>query len=244
MARLLKNVDTKTKTQQSVLVKRGFMLKAKGITKIYTGPEGKNKVLDSLDFEGHKGQLCMITGRSGCGKSTFLNVLSCLDTFDGGYLEICGRDISQLGHRGICRIRRNDTAFIFQGYNLISSLTARQNVELGLKYKGVKRAERQLMAQRTLQQVGLADRLDYLPNQLSGGQQQRVAIARAMVLQPKILFCDEPTGNLDPDSAKLVMNNIMQLKQKGALVVMITHDSGLLRLADRVLRLEKGKLKE
>ena len=220
------------------------MLKAKGIVKIYTGPEGENKVLDGLDFVGRAGQFCMITGKSGCGKSTFLNVLSCLDTFDGGSLEICGKDISQLNHRGICSIRRNDTAFIFQGYNLISSLTARQNVELGLKYKGVKRAERQLMAQRALQQVGLADRLDYLPNQLSGGQQQRVAIARATVLQPKILFCDEPTGNLDPDSARLVMDNILQLKQRGTLVVMITHDLSLLPLADRVLRLENGTLAE
>lgn len=218
------------------------MLKAKGITKIYTGPEGSNTVLDSLDFEASGGQFCMITGKSGCGKSTFLNVLSCLDTFDGGSLEICGQDISQLDHRGICRLRRSSTAFIFQGYNLISSLTAQQNVELGLIYKKVPRAKRQLMAQRALQQVDLAHRTAYLPAQLSGGQQQRVAIARAMVLQPKILFCDEPTGNLDPDSAQMVMHNIIELKTKGTLVVMITHDKSLLHLADRVLHLEKGKL--
>ena len=220
------------------------MLKAKGIVKIYTGPEGENKVLDGLDFVGKAGQFCMITGKSGCGKSTFLNVLSCLDTFDGGSLEICGKDISQLSHRGICRIRRNDIAFIFQGYNLISSLTARQNVELGLKYRGIKKPTRQLMAQQALQQVGLSHRVDYLPNQLSGGQQQRVAIARATVLKPKILFCDEPTGNLDADSAQLVMNNIISLKKSGTLVIMITHDNSLLSLADRVLRLENGTLAE
>ena len=220
------------------------MLKAKGIVKIYTGPEGENRVLDGLDFEGHKGEFCMITGKSGCGKSTFLNVLSCLDGFDGGYLEICGKDISQLNHRGICSIRRRDIAFIFQGYNLISSLTAQQNVELGLKYRGIKKAKRQLMAQKALQQVDLAHRTDYLPNQLSGGQQQRVAIARAIVLNPRILFCDEPTGNLDPASAQLVMEKILELKSKGTLVVMITHDNTLLPLADRVFELADGKLKE
>ena len=218
------------------------MLKAKGILKIYNGPEGENKVLDGLDFWGQKGELCMITGKSGCGKSTLLNVLSCLDGFDGGSLEICGKDISQLNHRGICNIRRRDIAFIFQGYNLISSLTAQQNVELGLKYRGVKKAKRQLMAQKALGQVDLAHRTDYLPNQLSGGQQQRVAIARATVLNPRILFCDEPTGNLDNVSAQLVMDKIMELKAKGTLVVMITHDTSLLPMADRVMRLENGKL--
>jgi len=220
------------------------MLKAKGIVKIYSTAAGENTVLDGLDFEGGKGQLCMITGKSGCGKSTFLNVLSCLDSFDGGYLEICGKDISGLNHRGICALRRSSIAFIFQGYNLISSLTAQQNVELGLKYKGIKRSKRQQLAKRVLSQVGLSHRTDYLPNQLSGGQQQRVAVARAIVLNPKVLFCDEPTGNLDKESAKLVMDKIIQLKNKGTLVVMITHDSTLLPLADRVLRLEEGKLTE
>ena len=220
------------------------MLKAIGITKIYSGVQGENTVLNQLDFVGRAGQFCMITGKSGCGKSTLLNVLSCLDGFDSGYLEICGKDISATNHRGICRIRRQDIAFIFQGYNLISSLTAQQNVELGLKYKGIKKSKRAAMARKALQQVDLADRCDYLPSQLSGGQQQRVAIARAIVLQPKILFCDEPTGNLDPDSAKLVMDKIISLKEKGALVVMITHDHSLLYLADRVLQLTNGKLND
>lgn len=220
------------------------MLKAKGIVKIYTGPEGENRVLDGLDFEGHKGEFCIVTGKSGCGKSTFLNVLSCLDGFDSGSLEICGKDISQLNHRGICNMRRKDIAFIFQGYNLISSLTAQQNVELGLKYRGVRKSKRQLMAQKALLQVDLAHRTDYLPNQLSGGQQQRVAIARATVLNPRILFCDEPTGNLDTASAQLVMQKIMELKANGTLVIMITHDLSLLPLADRVFELADGKLKE
>ncbi|MBQ7283274.1 MAG: ABC transporter ATP-binding protein [Oscillospiraceae bacterium] len=220
------------------------MLKAEGIVKVYSGAIGHNTVLDGLDFEGYSGEFCIITGKSGCGKSTFLNVLSCLDGFDGGKLEICGKDVSKLSHSGICRMRRNDTAFIFQGYNLISNLTAQQNVELALKYKKVKKDRRAALARQALEQVGLADRCNYLPNQLSGGQQQRVAIARATAVQPKILFCDEPTGNLDKDSAQLVLQKILTLKQKGTLVIMITHDNSLLPLADRVLRLEDGRLIE
>jgi len=217
------------------------MLIAKDITKIYQTAEGENRVLDNLSFHGKKGEFCIVTGKSGCGKSTLLNVLSCLDTASGGQLEICGKPIGT-DHRQICRIRREDIAFIFQGYNLISSLTAQENVELGLKYKKIPRQKRKLLAEKALCQVGMEHRCGYLPHQLSGGQQQRVAVARAVVLQPKILFCDEPTGNLDAESAALVLDKIMQLKNSGTLVVMITHDLSLLPLADRFFCLEKGKL--
>ena len=219
------------------------MLKATEITKTYTTVEGENTVLDKLEFHGRKGEFCIITGKSGCGKSTLLNVLSCLDTADSGQLEICGKTVDG-SHRQICRIRREDIAFIFQGYNLISSLTAIENVELGLKYRKVPRARRKILAEKALSQVGMGERLNYLPHQLSGGQQQRVAIARAVVLGPQILFCDEPTGNLDGASAKLVLEKIMELKNHGTLVVMITHDMSLLPLADRVFVLENGKLTE
>ena len=218
------------------------MLTATSITKIYRGAQGDNTVLDNLHFSASSGQFCMITGKSGCGKSTLLNVLSCLDTFDGGSLHLCGQDVATLTPRALCRLRRANTAFIFQGYNLISSLTALQNVELGLKYKGVKKPLRTALATQALERVDLAHRLHYLPGQLSGGQQQRVAIARAIVLQPKILFCDEPTGNLDPASAQLIMQNIIELKNNGTLVLMITHDNSLLPLADRVLQLDNGRL--
>ena len=217
------------------------MLIARDITKIYSTAEGENIVLDRLCFHGRKGEMFIITGPSGCGKSTLLNVLSCLDTASGGQLEICGIPVGQ-SHRQLCSIRRNDIAFIFQGYNLISSLTALENVELGLKYRKIPRARRRLMAKKALALVGMEHREDYLPHQLSGGQQQRVAVARAVVLRPKILFCDEPTGNLDAESAKLVLDSIVQLKNSGTLVVMITHDMSLPELADRAFVLENGKL--
>lgn len=221
-----------------------MVLKAEKIVKIYHNGEEQNTVLNGLDFEGDSGQLCMIVGKSGCGKSTLLNVLSTLDGFDGGRLNICGSHVESCSRRQICALRRKDISFIFQGYNLISSLTAQENVMLALKYKNVPKAKRLVLAQKALEQVGLVDRCGYLPARLSGGQQQRVAVARATALQPNILFCDEPTGNLDGQNALLVMDKIMQIKQKGALVVMITHDVGLLRYADRKFTLENGKLTE
>ena len=218
------------------------MLKASGIVKIYRGACGENMVLNQLDFSARKGELCIITGESGCGKSTLLNVLSCLDTFDGGRLEINGKTVNDMTRRQLCTLRRNDTAFIFQGYNLISSLTAMENVELGLKYRRIPAKRRTVMAQKALEQVGLGHRLYHLPHQLSGGQQQRVAIARALVLCPKVLFCDEPTGNLDKESAQLILNKICQLRDMGSTVVMITHDLSIINLADKAYRLKNGIL--
>ncbi len=218
------------------------MLKAENVVKIYTGAEGRTKVLNGVDFHVKAGEFCMITGPSGCGKSTLLNVLSCLDTFDEGQLFICSRSIWDMTAGDVCRMRRQHTAFIFQGYNLISSLTATENVELGLKYRRIPKAKRTQLAHSALKDVGLGHRLEYLPCQLSGGQQQRVAIARALVLKPQILFCDEPTGNLDRDSAAVVMEKIIQLKNSGTAVVMITHDYSLLRLADTVYTIKNGKL--
>lgn len=209
------------------------MLKAVDITKKYMGAPGENTVLEHLNFSAQAGEMCIITGKSGCGKSTFLNVLSCLDSFDEGEIIVNGKKVSCMNSRQICSMRRNETAFIFQGYNLISSMTALENVELGLKYQKKPKSVRRKAALEALHQVGLSHRLDYLPHQLSGGQQQRVAIARALVLKPKILFCDEPTGNLDKNSAKAVLENIIQLKNMGTLVIMITHDESLLPLADK-----------
>ena len=214
------------------------MLKAEKIVKKYCGADGENVVLRSLDFSAAGGEMCIITGESGCGKSTLLNVLSCLDSFDSGTLEIDGKRINDMTYGQICRMRRSDTAFVFQGYNLISSMTARENVELGLRYRNIPRSRRTAMALKALEQVGLG----HLPHQLSGGQQQRVAIARALVLEPKVLFCDEPTGNLDKQSAALVLDKICQLKQNGTAVVMITHDLSLLTMADKAYRLADGKL--
>ncbi|MEG1801135.1 MAG: ABC transporter ATP-binding protein, partial [Oscillospiraceae bacterium] len=197
------------------------MIMAHNIRKIYKGAGEENIVLDNLCFSAQKGEFCIVTGQSGCGKSTFLNVMSCLDSFDSGKLVINGKDIAHISPKELYAIRRTDISFVFQGYNLISSLTAIENVALSLKYQGVARAQRMERAYEALSAVGLSNRAEYMPHQMSGGQQQRVAIARALVTAPKILFCDEPTGNLDSESAALVLEKIKQLQDRGTLILMI-----------------------
>ena len=214
------------------------MIKAEKIYKQYDGLW----VLRGLDLVVKQGSFCVITGRSGCGKSTLLNVLSGLDSFDSGSLHLAGKNIKNSGQKEMADIRRKDIGFIFQSYNLISSMSSVENVALPLKYQGFSYSKRHSRAVAELKNMGLGDRLDHRPHQLSGGQQQRVAVARALVTKPKILFCDEPTGNLDRESAKIVMDGILSLKNRGACIVMITHDHSQLKYADFACRMENGTL--
>ena len=219
------------------------MIRIENLKKTYDrGRRHENEVLHGVSLNLPDTGFICILGPSGCGKTSLLNAIGGLDSFDSGTLEINGKRINDMTYGQICRMRRSDTAFVFQGYNLISSMTARENVELGLKYRNIPRSRRTAMALKALEQVGLGHRTQHLPHQLSGGQQQRVAIARALVLEPKVLFCDEPTGNLDKQSAALVLDKICQLKQNGTAVVMITHDLSLLTMADKAYTLADGKL--
>ena len=215
------------------------MIKARCICKNY----GSRPVLKNLSLEVDAGCFCMITGQSGCGKSTLLNVLSRLDSFDSGQLLVMDKDITTLTHSELSAMRRKDTGFIFQSYNLISSMTAVENVALPLKYAGQNYFYRRSRAVKELERMGLGDKIHHRPNQLSGGQQQRVAVARALITHPKVLFCDEPTGNLDPESSAMVMNGILKLKKNGSAIIMITHDHSLLEYADISYRMENGTLK-
>ena len=214
------------------------MIKAENICKSYDGL----KVLDNLCLHIPAGTFCMITGSSGCGKSTLLNILSRLDNADSGQLWLSGKKINEISHRNLSALRRNSIGFIFQSYNLISDLQAWENVALPLKYNRVKFFHRRSRSVEALRKMGLENKLYNFPHQLSGGQQQRVAVARALVTRPGILFCDEPTGNLDKESAALVVDGIMSLRNSGSAIAMITHDSSLLDYADVVYRLEKGRL--
>ncbi len=217
------------------------MIKAYNIKKSYQTLNGNLSVLEDLNFFAKKGEFSMIVGPSGCGKSTLLNILSKLDDYDSGELYINDKNINLLKINDIYTIRRQDISFIFQSYNLISSLTAKENVMLPLKYQN-KKKNREEIASSFLLKMGLSDKENSYPHQLSGGQRQRVAIARALAVNPKILFCDEPTGNLDKDSATLVLENIIEMKNKGCCVVMITHDNSLLKYADKVYTLKNKKL--
>jgi len=214
------------------------MIKAENLYKSYD----KLKVLNSLDLHIPQGTFCMITGASGSGKSTLLNILSRLDVADSGDLWLAGTKINGIKQNSLAALRRQKIGFIFQSYNLISDIPAWENVALPLKYNRVKFFHRRSRAIDALHKMGLEDKLYHLPHQLSGGQQQRVAVARALVTRPKILFCDEPTGNLDKESAALVIDGIISLRNCGSAIAMITHDNTLLKYADVVYKLEKGKL--
>lgn len=216
------------------------MIKADKIYKCYD----RRPVLENLCLTVKGGQFCMITGPSGTGKSTLLNVLSGLDSFQNGSLKLMDTEITNLSAKEMAAFRRKNIGFIFQSYNLISSKTALENVALPLRYNRVKYYYRRSMAITGLDKMGLVDKLHSYPYQLSGGQQQRVAVARALVTRPRILFCDEPTGNLDSESAALVMDGILSLRKSGSAIVMITHDKSLLGYADCVYTLQKGRLWE
>ena len=216
------------------------MIKAEKIQKVYDN----SPVLEDLDLHVASGQFCIITGQSGTGKSTLLNILSGLDKFQSGELFLMGKSVKDINSSEMALMRRKNIGFIFQSYNLISSKNCIENVALPLKYNRVKFFHRRNSAMSSLDKMGLADKYYHYPYQLSGGQQQRVAVARALVTHPDILFCDEPTGNLDSESAEMVMDGIKQLCSQGSAVVMITHDKNLLKDADRVFVLHNGRLTE
>lgn len=217
-------------------------IKAEGLTKTYTGAQGTLEVLKGVSLEVAPGDFVTITGPSGCGKSTLLSLLGCLDMADAGSLKIFGEEVEGAADPLLCRMRGQVLGFVFQSYNLIPSLSALANIELPLKYRGIPAAQRRRTALDALEAVGLPDRAQHLPGQLSGGQQQRVAVARALAAQPRLLLADEPTGNLDTESARAVMEAIGALQRQGTAVVMITHDAKLAAEAPRRYTLRKGEL--
>ena len=214
------------------------MIRSEKIYKVYD----LLPVLENLDLHIKSGQFCIITGPSGTGKSTLLNVLSGLDIYQNGTLYLMGKEVAGLTQKEMAMMRRKHIGFIFQSYNLISSKNCLENVALPLKYNKINYFQRKTMAQSAIDQMGLIDKYYSYPHQLYGGQQQRIAVARALVTKPKILFCDEPTGNLDSESAQLVMDGIISMRNSGSAVLMITHDKNLLQYADCAYVLKDGRL--
>lgn len=195
---------------------------------------------NDLNFQIEKGELAIILGASGAGKSTLLNILGGMDTCDEGKVIIDGNDIAQYDARQLTTYRRNDVGFVFQFYNLVENLTAKENVELASEI--VKDA---LDPEETLKDVGLAKRIDNFPAQLSGGEQQRVAIARAVAKNPKILLCDEPTGALDYETGKQVLQIIQDMSRKrNATVIIVTHNAAIAPIGDRVIRMRDAKIEK
>lgn len=203
---------------------------------------GQSEIIanNDISFEIEKGELAIILGSSGAGKSTVLNILGGMDTNDEGNVLIDGKDIGTFNDKELTNYRRNDVGFVFQFYNLVPNLTAKENVELASEI--VKDA---LDATEVLQSVGLGERIDNFPAQLSGGEQQRVAIARAVAKNPKLLLCDEPTGALDYHTGKQVLKILQDMVRKeGATVVIVTHNQALAPIADRVIHMHDAKIRD
>lgn len=202
------------------------------------------KALDHVTLSVWSGEFIGIIGPSGSGKSTLMNVIGCLDSPDSGQYWLDGEEVSRLKENQLSTIRNQKIGFIFQNFNLLSKLTALENVELPLIYRGITAKERRKMAVHALRKVGLEERMDHRPNQLSGGQQQRVAIARALAGEPPILLADEPTGALDSKTSKEVMDLIIQLNEQGHTIILITHDLDIARQTKRVIHIQDGTLRE
>ena len=205
---------------------------------------GAHTVLRDVSLIVPKGEFLVIMGPSGSGKSTLLNIIGLLDQPDDGEYKLDGRDVSFLSQRRQAKIRRNNIGFIFQNFNLIGRLNILENVSLPLLYKGVSTVKRYERASEILKYLGIQEKEYYLPNQLSGGQLQRAAIARAMVNRPSIVLADEPTGNLDTKSSKLIMAALREIHEAGNTIIMVTHNPDLAAYADRVIRLVDGQIEE
>ena len=222
-----------------------MLITLKDVYKIYgEGLESEVRALNGVSLEIDYGEFVAIAGQSGSGKSTMMNVLGCLDIPTYGDYFLAGQDVSELDDKQLSRIRNKQIGFIFQGYNLIPSLTAVENVELPLIYQGVSAFDRRDMAMEALERVGLASRSKHHPSEMSGGQQQRVAIARAIAAHPPIIMADEPTGALDSKTGLEVLGFLQQLNREGSTILIITHDNGIAATARRIVRLSDGKIIE
>lgn len=212
------------------------VFQTKGLTKVYEMGAVKVHALRGIDLEFFAGELVVLLGPSGSGKSTLLNILGGLDTASGGQVTYLGKDLTQADEKALTEYRRYHVGFVFQFYNLIPSLTARENVEVVTEI-----AQRPMKAEDALAVVGLADRLDHFPAQLSGGEQQRVAIARAISKNPDVLLCDEPTGALDSSTGVVVLEALERVNRElGTTTVIITHNVDIAGMADRVIHLSNG----
>lgn len=218
------------------------LIKVEDLCKVYNPGENEVRALDHVNLSIRRGEFVAIIGQSGSGKSTLMNMLGCLDIPTSGTYYLNGTDVSTMKDNDLSAIRNREIGFIFQGFNLISNLTALENVELPLIYRGVDRRHRKKMAEESLKMVGLEKRMSHKPAEMSGGQQQRVAIARAIAAKPPVILADEPTGNLDSASSKEIMEILKELHKGGRTVVLITHDNGIAKQAKRVVRILDGKI--
>ena len=218
------------------------LVEIRDVCKIYNPGENEVRALDHVNVSVEEGEFVAIIGQSGSGKSTLMNILGCLDVPTSGTYMLHGQDVSGFSDNELSDVRNREIGFVFQGFNLIQNLTALENVELPLIYRGVSRAKRLALAKEALAGVGLAGRMEHKPAEMSGGQQQRVAIARAIAQAPPIILADEPTGNLDSGSTKEIMEIMKTLHKEGRTVILITHDNEIAAQAERIIKIKDGHI--
>ena len=218
------------------------IIHAKNLTKHYTVGSTIVRALDGLDIDIDKGSYIALMGPSGSGKSTLMNILGCLDTPSAGTYFLNKNDVSQVDDDSLAGIRNKEIGFIFQTFNLLPRYTALENVALPMIYAGIPKKERLARATEVLEKVGLGDRVTHKPNELSGGQRQRVAVARALVMNPSIIFADEPTGNLDSKTSEGIMQLFDEIHQDGNTLIVVTHEEEVAARAQKIIRLRDGKL--
>lgn len=220
------------------------MIEMKNVSKSYMMGDTEVKALDRIDFYIGKGEFVAIAGPSGSGKSTLMNMLGCLDVPDEGEYFLDGIDINNSSDNDLAQIRNTKIGFVFQNFNLLSKLSALENVEVPLMYKGVPAKESKRLASAYLERVGLQDRANHTPTELSGGQQQRVAIARALACQPQIILADEPTGALDQKTGQETIRLLKELHAQGQTIILITHDTHIAQQANRQIYIIDGQISE
>lgn len=221
---------------------REKIIHVENIVKTYKVGTQEVKALRSVSIDIYKGEYVAIMGASGSGKSTLMNIIGCLDTPTSGKYILNGKDVSSLSDDHLAEIRNSEIGFVFQVFNLLPRNSALENVMLPLVYAGKRKAERKKLAEATLVDVGLQDRMEHKPNELSGGQRQRVAIARALVNKPALLLADEPTGNLDSKISEEIMKLFADIHRKGNTLVMVTHEEDIAEHAHRIIRLKDGEV--
>jgi ABC-type lipoprotein export system ATPase subunit len=219
----------------------GVVVRARGLVKVYGQGRAAVRILDGLDLDLQAGELVAVTGRSGSGKSTLLNVIGSLDRVDSGSVELCGIRLERASERELAPVRRDLVGFVFQSFHLLPELTGLENVLLPARLNGRRPSRERALG--LVERLGLGGAAERLPAVLSGGEQQRLAIARALVNDPQLVLADEPTGNLDADSGRTVLELLRSIADEGRAVLLVTHEREATRRADRVLRLEEGRLR-